>query len=120
VIDFDTLVLQPCMETFGETVTYLPSDNAPVTLTGEYGAVFNDKYADSKFQDGAEVVSTRPMISMRASALPRDPWQGELFRIRGVLYAIVEPPESDTFGDLRIFLRVATDLEALRAPLPPS
>ena len=120
MLDFDALVLAPAMATFGESVTYLPADGPPLVLAGASGAVFNDRFTDSKFDGGAEVISIRPVVNVRTAALPKVPTQGELFRIRGILYQVADPPEPDGMGDLRIYLRLASDAQAALAPLPPS
>jgi hypothetical protein len=113
-VDFDALVLAPCERAFGESVTYLAGDGRSYTIAG----IFNDRFAETKYQDGQELRSTHPMVSIRASQVTQQPAQGELFRIRGVLYAVTNT-DPDGFGDLRIHLRFASDQEALRTSLPP-
>jgi hypothetical protein len=116
VIDLASLVTAPCHATWGETVYYYPGDGPMLTLT----CPFTDKFTKTSFQDGDEVVSYRTVVNVQAAAVPRTPVKGELFRARGVLYVIntVDPP--DDGGDIRIYLGVASDIEARRVPLPPS
>ena len=100
------------MQAFGETVTYYPANGAPVMLGGEFGGVFNDKFEQLQFEDGLSVSSPRPVLNIRAAAFAREPWQNEILVIRGRSYIIADPPERDTIGDLRLFLRLANNQQA--------
>lgn len=118
MIDFDATVLAAAGAAFGEQVTYLPGSGGALTVTG----VFDDRWQEVKYQDGVEMVGTRTVLNLRQSALPALPVQGELLRIRGRIYVIAEPPEADTVGDVRLYLRAATDAQAsvpLSAPTAP-
>ena len=115
MIDWDTLALAPLHDAFGEVVTYLPGSGPAEQVQ----AVFNAHYTDTKFQDGTEVSGTRSILNVRKSVLPGLPTQGELFRVRGILYAVTNV-EPDGLGDLRVDLRLASNAEALRQPLPGS
>jgi hypothetical protein len=114
MIDFDVLVNAPCHAAFGQTVTYYPGSGPMLSVQG----VFTDKFVQTSFQDGAEIVSFRTVVNVRAALLPATPVQGELFRIQGVLY-VVNTAEPDGMGDIRIYLGLASDREAHRIPLPP-
>jgi hypothetical protein len=111
MIDFDSLVLAPCEAVFGQPVTYLSATGPAVETAG----VFNDRFSDTTIGDGLQGHSTHPMVSVRASRLPKSPVQGELFRIRGILYQVtgVDP---DGMGDLRVHLRLASDQQAFLTP----
>lgn len=115
MIDFDNLVLAPAHQVFGEQVTYLPGGGGALLVVG----VFDAHFQEDKLQDGLSVTETRPVLNVRASVLPSLPAQGELFRIRGRLYAVSEPPEPDTVGDIRMYLRLANDAQAAIAPTAP-
>lgn len=86
MLDFDATVLAACDEAFGEPVEYRPGDGPPVTVTG----IFFDAFRSVRFDPATEaMVSTQhPLLCCRASAFARLPVQGELFLIRGRLYAI--------------------------------
>ena len=116
MIDFDALVLAPAHAIFGESVTYYPGSGPVTTLTG----IFNDRYQETKLQDAVEVIDYRTVLNLRAALVDPDPAQGELFRVRGILY-VVTNCEPDGIGDLRVTLRAATDREAakLRPPATP-
>ena len=115
MIDWDTLALAKIHATFGEAATYLPGAGPSVPCQ----IVFNAHYTDSKFTDETEVVGTKTVLNVRQSVLPQLPTQNELFRVRGVLYAITNV-QPDGHGDVRIQLRLASNVEAARAPFPPS
>jgi hypothetical protein len=118
VIDFDALVLAPAMAAFGQDVTWYPAQAAPVQLTGPMAGVFDDRYVERKFQDGVEVVETKPVLNARTVAFPpAQPAQYDVFGIGGILYAAtaVEP---DGFGNVKISLRLASDAEAAKVLRP--
>jgi len=119
MIDWDRLVLAPCEAAFGEHVIYLANDGRVIAGTPEdpLRGVYNDRFAVTKFENDQEVHTAHPMVSIRASRVPKPPVQTEFFRIRGLLYAVTEV-EADGMGDLRIHLRAATNEEARRAPRP--
>jgi hypothetical protein len=116
MIDLDALVTTPCHAVWGETVYYYPGNGPMVTLQ----CPFSDKFAETTFQDGSEVTGYRTVVNVRAAVVPATPVKGELFRARGVLYVVntVDPP--DDAGDIRIYLGLASDIEARRIPLAPS
>lgn len=115
-IDFDALVLGPCMDTFGDPITWLPEVGEPIDMTG----VFDDRFRETTYQDGVEVVDTHPVLGTRmVNFKGRLPLQGDLFMIPGrlspnaskaVLYTIADPPKPDGKGHVRFDLRLATDL----------
>lgn len=114
-VDFDATVLAAAEQVFAETVTWYPGWSGPAVVQG----IFNDRFHETRFQDATEVVELRPVLNARVIRFTRQPVQGELFRIRGVLYAVTNV-EPDGVGDLRMYLRLASNEEAARLPLPPS
>ena len=110
MIDFDATVLAAANAAFGEPVIYYPFFAAPLALTG----IFNDRYQETKFQDGVEIIETSIVLGIRAVLFASQPLQGSLFQIRGVLYLVSDPPEPDGLGDLKIRLRAASNDEAAR------
>ena len=115
MIDFDATVLAAGQAAFGEAVTYLPGGGGALAISG----IFDAHWQEEKFVGGMSVIETRPVLNVRESDLPQAPVQGELLRIRGRLYAIAEPPEADTVGDVRLFLRLANDAQAAIVPAAP-
>lgn len=101
MIDFDALVLGPCMDAFAQPVTYLPGAGAPIAMSG----VFDKAYLDVT-HDGEEAVTTvKPMLGCRLSAFPGgiQPAENEQFIIAGQ-YWVVKVVHPDGLGHLRIFL----------------
>ena len=115
MIDYDGGVLAAAQAAFGEQVLYLPGVGGALTISG----IFDAHWQEEKFVSGMSVIETRPVLNVRESTLPQPPVQGELLRIRGRLYAIAEPPEADTMGDIRLFLRLANDAQAAIAATAP-
>lgn len=115
MIDFDRLVLSPCSSVFGEGVGYFPAAGGGQTqVTG----IFDDRYVERTFQDGAEVSERRPVLHARAGQFAAEPVQDELFLIRGRFYAVIAV-DPDSFGDLKIGLRHANDAQLALAQSPP-
>jgi hypothetical protein len=97
MIDFDATVLAACDEAFAETVEYRPSDGPPAAIVG----VFFDRFRLVQFDPVSEamVSTTHPILCCRAVQFPRVPVKGELFVIRGELYAIRDA-EPDGMGQI--------------------
>ncbi len=114
MIDWDNLLLTPTHDAFGEQVTYYPASGAPRRLT----VVFNEAYTQVTMDEGQVISSTGPVLNVRASILPRPPEMGDLWNVRGVLYQTIAP-KPDGLGDIRVDLRVATNDQVNRVPLPP-
>lgn len=115
MINWDADLLAHTHQAFGEQATYYPAAGAARSVT----VVFNDNYTTVKFESGMEVASTLPVLNIRESALPDLPELGDLWRIRGVLYqaSAVQP---DGVGDIRVFLRLASNDQARLAHLAPT
>ena len=86
MIDFDATALAACDDAFGEPVEYRPGDGPPIALPG----IFFDAFKSVRFDPTTEaMISTQhPLLCCRARFFPRMPVQGELFLVRGRLYAI--------------------------------
>ncbi len=116
MIDFDALVLGPCMTAFGEPIQFMPLQAPAFTIT----AVYTDKYQESKFVGGDEVVDTKTMLGCQASQFPADlPVVGDQFLIRGRLWQTLEVIE-DGHGHIRLHIGFADDQQALLPELPPA
>lgn len=116
-MDFDRYVLAPVMAAFGESVTYYNTTLAPQVLR----AVYDDRYRETTFKDGLEVVDTHPVLGLRTADLPAGvlPVKGEGFRVQGRLYVVSDPPETDGHGHIKVPLRFANDTEARKLAVPP-
>jgi hypothetical protein len=89
-IDFDTLALAPCLEAFGQPVTYRPGAARPVTLTGIYNRFSTTEVIDT--QTGLTLNVTRPTVAIRQADIPSgiEPCQGEAIEAGGIFWAIAD------------------------------
>jgi hypothetical protein len=103
MIDFDDLVLGPCMEHFGQTVTFTPAVGDEVEVT----AIFTDSYTHVlEGPDGLSVVSTNPTLGCRAADFDAEPARDDTFTVSGTEYRVVET-NPDSLGHLLIQLMKA-------------
>lgn len=115
MINWDADLLAPTHQVFGEQADYHPAAGPPrpgVTV------VFNEAFTSITFEDGQEVASKRPVLNVRAGLLSPPPEQGDLWRVRGILYQTVDT-KPDGLGDIRVDLRLASNDQARLAPLAP-
>ena len=107
MIDFDTLVVGPCMAVFGEPVLYQPLSGTPFTITG----VFDEAYLEQAPYDAltpGNISGTRPMLGVQVSQFPQPPLQDDVLTIvrTGVTYWVNEV-RADSHGAARLLLSVA-------------
>jgi hypothetical protein len=114
VLDFDRTVLAATERAFSEQVTFNPASGGSQVTRG----IFNDRFRETIFQNATELVETRQVLNVRTARFTTPPAQGDQFLIRGINY-LVTNAEPDGFGDLRIYLRAASDADAARTPGPP-
>lgn len=109
MIDFDKHVLAPIMSAFGEPVTYLPASRAAFDVI----AVFDDRFRETTYRDGLEVIDIRPVLGARTSSFPNGlPQPGETFLVRGRSYSVAMPAEADGHGHVKVRLRFLSDADA--------
>ena len=113
MVDWDGLVLGPCMATFGDTVTYTPAAGQPVQITG----VFDEEYLEvtpmgaGPFSStellslGAPggITSARPVLGVQLSQFQVPPVQGDTLVVRGDSY-IVKEVQPDGHGGAKLLL----------------
>ena len=106
-IDFDRLVLGPCMDTFGIDVSYQPvGASAPVHIKACFDATAHQISFD---HDDAPVSTNKPVLGVRLSdfaqlsTLAPCPGQGDLVEIDGVFYQ-VKDINPDGVGHARLGL----------------
>lgn len=103
MIDFDALVLGPCVTAFGEEVTFTPAIGPEITVSG----IFDKAYQRVEFQGDVPVTTTGPMLGCQASSFTGDiPVQDDIFTIRGIDYRVVDVA-ADGQGHLNIQLMLA-------------
>lgn len=104
MIDWDTLVLGPCVAQFGESVTYAYANGTTLTITG----VYDEQYAAIDAVDGQAITSTKPVVGVQLSQLPALPQQGDTLTIvrTGDVFAIREV-RPDGHGWAKLMLNLA-------------
>jgi len=104
-LDFDTLVLKPCMDNFGEVnqgyplPVYVPKQGAKFTIDG----VFDKAYRENVSQDGQIVTVTMPVFGAREIEFIVPPKQGDQIILRGDTYDVREV-RPDSHGHLKLML----------------
>jgi hypothetical protein len=115
-LDFDALVVGPCMQAFGEPFDFLPQRGRAVP--GLIG-VYTDKYVETTFTGGDEVTDTKTALGIQASQFPAAlPAQNDRLRIRGRLWRIAEALE-DGHGHILLHIVLASDVMATLPEAPP-
>ena len=105
-MDFDALVLGPCMGIFGSPTVYQPNDgSASFPLTG----VFDRFHAEITFDDstGAPISTMRPILGVRASDFPAGmtPGQGDKVTVAGETYLVMDK-QPDGQGHVLLILKI--------------
>jgi len=101
-IDWNALVIAPCMGVFGEAATYLPRVGAPFAITG----VFDNAYKEIALSEyGTDVATLYPAIGVNLADFPSPPLQGDQITIAatGKTYA-VRAPRPDSHGGAFLIL----------------
>jgi hypothetical protein len=109
-INFDSLVLGPCMQTFGETNQgfpiglYKPANGGSFTING----IFDAAYKEIKIKEGEPVTVHMPVFGFRVSDFPNPPsnWaflQGDQIKLRGDWY-VVRECRDDGHGGIKLML----------------
>lgn len=109
-IDWDDLVLAPVMDLFGEGErgspstwpTYYPAGGGSFQLEG---AVFDAAYQHTEIVGDASMVTTSPVLGVRACLFRAPPAQGETVYIpsAGRIYAVANP-QPDGHGHVLLVL----------------
>ncbi|WP_086650866.1 head-tail joining protein [Acetobacter cibinongensis] len=108
-VDFDKLVLAPCVSVFGEAMQWLSSAmGAPKPITG----IFDEGYKASSLDEASGLTPTYTTsadarVGIRLSDfLPDAPAQGDIFIIRNKQYRVREI-QPDSHGGADILLNKA-------------
>lgn len=104
MIDWDSLVLGPCMATFGEPVTYTPAAGVAFAITG----VFDAQYADVVVADGLPITSNMPVLGVQLSQFATSPQQGDTLTIASTSQTfVVKEVRPDGHGSAKLMLNQA-------------
>ncbi len=105
-LDFEALVLGPCLGAFGEDVSYLPvisdPDAPPQTLSGIFNRAHQIVDMDG---DGVEHHSTSPTLGINPSQWPDIIKSGDQVTVRGELFEVFGPIQPDGKAGALMFLK---------------
>jgi hypothetical protein len=109
MIDWDAVVVSPCVSVFGEPATFMPlaGGSFPVTV------VFDNAYREVTTSEfGTEIMSVYPAAGIALSGFPSVPVQGDKITItsNGNTYA-VRKPKPDSHGGMHLILSLWTSDE---------
>jgi len=101
-VDWDKHVLAPCLDVFGEPITYMPAMGSPFSIIG----VFNNAYSSiTLIDDGSEINTTKPVLGVRDSEFPKPPVQGDKLYVPSVKATyIVRDVNPDSHGHTNLML----------------
>lgn len=77
MLDWDALVLGPCLAQFAEAVTYTYANGFPIQIAG----VFDEQYTAVDMLDGQGVTSAMPVLGVQLSQFVTPPQQGDALTI---------------------------------------
>lgn len=112
-IDFDKLVLAPCMATFGEVnqgkkiPLFVPQGG----LSFEIDGVFDEAYRENVLHDGLPVTVEMPVFGAREIEFQTYPKQNDNIQIRGKTY-VVREVRRDSHGHLKLMLNFIENYES--------
>ncbi|MDA8230152.1 MAG: hypothetical protein M0006_02315 [Magnetospirillum sp.] len=102
-IDWDTAVIGPCMDVFGEPVTYAPAAGGMFVVTG----VFDEAYReiDSITADGVPLTGEMPVLGVQLSQFAQPPVQVDQLTVQrtGITY-VVKEVRLDGHGGAKLML----------------
>ncbi len=81
-VDWDTKVLAPCADVFGEPVTYTPQEGVPFQITG----IYDEAYREVILLDGVPMTTESPVLGVRLAEFPegRPPRKADQLSIASV------------------------------------
>lgn len=107
--DWSGLVLGPCQDVFGESLTWVPSATGKsVTVRGIFDAGFRafDIFAADDGAMPSHISQAVPVLGVRQVDFPGEPMQGDLLIIRNNRYRIKEV-RPDSHGAISLTLNRA-------------
>jgi hypothetical protein len=105
-LNFDKLVLGPCVSAFGRRVTYRPLASAPGVAAFAVSGIFEAEHEMIERRDGADHSSVAPVLAVRLSAFAVPPRAGDEIVIGAETYQVWDP-RPDGEGKLDLILRLA-------------
>ncbi|CAM5771983.1 hypothetical protein LMIY3S_03691 [Labrys miyagiensis] len=87
-MDFDNLVLAPCMAAFGIPLTVTPIKSQPGQPAYAAQGIYDRTQSTVMMEDGSELASTRVTVGIRLSTFAVPPRQGDQVLKDGIRYEI--------------------------------
>ncbi len=103
-IDFDALVLGPCMDAFAEDITVDARASRPGEPPYAARGSYHERAVDVALTDGAILSSAEKTLGVRLSEFVVPPAQGDLMILRGATF-VVEDLDEDGQGGARLTLK---------------
>lgn len=100
-LDTTGQILDRCMDTFGEPITYTPKSGSPLETVG----IFDNEYQAVDPNTGAIITSLEPVLGVKNANIGQTPRQDDTVLVRGKSYRVKEV-QSDGSGGSRLFLHV--------------
>ena len=102
-MDFDNLVLSPCMAAFGVTVTVTPLKSQPTAEPYTATGVYDRSESIVMMADGSEMASTNVTLGIRLSDFTVPPREGDKIALNGKTYKVDALfPDGQGGADLRL------------------
>lgn len=106
-IDFDALVLGPCMDTFAEPITVDPLASQPGVTPYAAQGIFSSRPYDVMLDDGSSYQDQLTTIGVQISQFAVPPTAKDIITVRGVQYLAADA-QKDGQGGLVLTLRRQT------------
>ena len=103
-VDWDALVLGPCLDTFGVPATYMPLRGASFSITGVFDRYHVEVTLDPA--QGVPVSTLRPIIGVRDSVFATQPAQGDKVLVAGATFEVIDT-QPDGHGHTILKLKIA-------------
>lgn len=87
-MDFDNLVLSPCMAAFGVTVTVTPLKSQPSAPPYTATGIYDRAVSIVMMADGSEMASTNVTLGIRLSDFSVPPREGDKIALNGKTYKV--------------------------------
>ncbi len=102
-MDFDNLVLSPCMAAFGVTVMVTPLKSQPGAPPYAATGIYDRSVATVMLADGSEMASTNVTLGIQLSTFTIPPREGDKIVLSGKAYKVdALTPDGQGGAELRL------------------
>ncbi len=81
MIDWDSIVIGPLTQVFGEPITFSPVVSQPASGTLLINGVFDEAYTELDIAGGTAITTQAPVVGIQVSQFGMLPMQGDLLTI---------------------------------------